>query len=637
MRLPGRVVVALLLGAIAGIGALPAMAAEPARNEALRSIARAEDERRIADGELLRLLAHHDAGVRARAALAVGRIQDSTTVTALTPLLADTSVAVRREAAFALGQIGHKSARTALTGLLGVSELELRQTALEALGKLGDKAATPRIVEALADSRPEIRGTAAVALWRLADSTAVDALINHMGDPDPSVRWRVDWALEKIVMPDRIVLRAALRLDDPDPLVRAQIARTIGRQKHPRGTAYLLGFINDATPNVVVNGLRALQQIGDTNCVACAEVLLRGLGHADPYVRVTAATVLAEPFAWTRADSMTRRRFADSLAAHLADPDAATRGASARALLMRTGVDAVAKTEPLLADSSTYTRVAVLEALRKLPASAEVARLLLPRLAPGTPLFERMTAADVAGERNEPGAVALLREGLADSSTLYASAAAGGLALANDSTSAGLLAKTYRARAGDAEPDARLSILDALRTLHRTALADSLERVAPARRAVPARFDSTFYALPAETGAVIHTNRGDIEWAFYAREAPQTVRNFVRLARTGYFDGRFVHRVVPNFVIQDGDPSGTGSGGPGYTIRCEYNALHYEAGMVGMALSGKDTGGSQWFITHTPQLHLDGRYTIFARVVRGMDVVPRIVQGDRIERIEILP
>ena len=115
-----------------------------------------------------------------------------------------------------------------------------------------------------------------------------------------------------------------------------------------------------------------------------------------------------------------------------------------------------------------------------------------------------------------------------------------------------------------------------------------------------------------------------------------TVKNFVRLAERGYFDGLTVHRVVPNFVIQDGDPTGTGSGGPGYTIRCEYNHLRYESGMVGMALSGKDTGGSQWFITHSPQPHLNGRYTIFAHVVSGMDVVWRVVQGDRVTKVEIL-
>ena len=82
--------------------------------------------------------------------------------------------------------------------------------------------------------------------------------------------------------------------------------------------------------------------------------------------------------------------------------------------------------------------------------------------------------------------------------------------------------------------------------------------------------------------------------------------------------------------------SGTGSGGPGYTIRCEYNMLRYGPGMVGMALSGKDTGGSQWFITHSPQPHLDGRYTIFARVTKGMEVVHRVVQGDRVLKITIV-
>jgi cyclophilin family peptidyl-prolyl cis-trans isomerase len=114
------------------------------------------------------------------------------------------------------------------------------------------------------------------------------------------------------------------------------------------------------------------------------------------------------------------------------------------------------------------------------------------------------------------------------------------------------------------------------------------------------------------------------------------VRNFVTLAKAGYFDSLRVHRVVPDFVIQDGDPTGTGSGGPGYTIRCEYNQLRYESGMVGMALSGKDTGGSQWFVTLSPQPHLNGRYTIFARVTRGLDVARRITQGTQVYGVELL-
>src|SRR5882762_1681505 len=304
-------------------------------SEPLRAIAVAEDERRFSPEGLGAFLSHRDAAVRARAVLAVGRLQDSTSVPALKPLLADSSMEVRRQAVFALGQIGHRSARAALDPLVFATDPELRRLTLEALGKLGDRAATPRVVRGLDDHEPAVRAAAAVALWRLADSLAVDALIAHDDDPDPQVRWRVLWALEKVVAPDRIVLHAALHLDDPDPLVRAHAARTIGRQKHVRGTAYLLAALGDADVAVVVNALRALQLIGDSTCTACAPSLIRSLGHAHPYVRVTAATALGERFAWVRADSALQRRLADSLTAHLRDDDAATRGAAAKALLAR--------------------------------------------------------------------------------------------------------------------------------------------------------------------------------------------------------------------------------------------------------------------------------------------------------------
>ena len=128
-----------------------------------------------------------------------------------------------------------------------------------------------------------------------------------------------------------------------------------------------------------------------------------------------------------------------------------------------------------------------------------------------------------------------------------------------------------------------------------------------------------------------------MEWEFFTDDAPQTVKNFASLAQKGYFDSSAVHRVVPDFVIQDGDPTGTGSGGPGYTIRCEYNPLRYETGMVGMALSGKDTGGSQWFVTLSPQPHLNGRYTIFAKVTRGMAAAMRIAQGAKVYGVTLVP
>ena len=118
-------------------------------------------------------------------------------------------------------------------------------------------------------------------------------------------------------------------------------------------------------------------------------------------------------------------------------------------------------------------------------------------------------------------------------------------------------------------------------------------------------------------------------------DAPLTARNFAALARKGFFDHVAIHRVVPNFVVQDGDPRGDGEGGPGYTIRDEPNERPYLRGTVGMALDGADTGGSQFFITCFPQPHLDARYTAFGHVVAGMDVVDQLRQGDAIVRVRV--
>ena len=118
-----------------------------------------------------------------------------------------------------------------------------------------------------------------------------------------------------------------------------------------------------------------------------------------------------------------------------------------------------------------------------------------------------------------------------------------------------------------------------------------------------------------------------------AAEAPLTVHNFVALARRGYYRGTRFHRVVPGFVAQDGDPRGDGSGGPGYAIRDEHTRVRYARGVLGMALAGPNTGGSQYFLTLSPQPHLDGHYTVFARVVDGFVAMDALVQGDRILRV----
>ena len=133
--------------------------------------------------------------------------------------------------------------------------------------------------------------------------------------------------------------------------------------------------------------------------------------------------------------------------------------------------------------------------------------------------------------------------------------------------------------------------------------------------------------------AAIKTNRGTIELELYPQHAPKTVNNFVFLANQGFYDGVTFHRVISDFMIQGGDPTGTGAGGPGYKFEDEVrdNPLTHEKGVISMANAGPNTNGSQFFITHSPQPHLNGKHTVFGKVVAGQDIVDATDQGDTME------
>ena len=137
--------------------------------------------------------------------------------------------------------------------------------------------------------------------------------------------------------------------------------------------------------------------------------------------------------------------------------------------------------------------------------------------------------------------------------------------------------------------------------------------------------------------AKIETNRGDIELELYAEYAPKTVNNFVFLAREGFYDGVIFHRVINDFMIQGGDPMGTGTGGPGYKFEDEFegNPLRHESKVISMANAGPNTNGSQFFITHSPQPHLDGMHTVFGKVVEGQEIVDAIQQGDSMAKVTV--
>jgi peptidyl-prolyl cis-trans isomerase B (cyclophilin B) len=141
----------------------------------------------------------------------------------------------------------------------------------------------------------------------------------------------------------------------------------------------------------------------------------------------------------------------------------------------------------------------------------------------------------------------------------------------------------------------------------------------------------------AKKGYILMQNGEKIEFDLYPNEAPGTVANFEKLANEGFYNGVVFHRVIPGFVSQGGDPTGTGMGGPGYTIKCETegNPHTHEVGSLSMAHAGKDTGGSQFFIVHEPQPHLNGVHTVFGKVTSGMDTVLAMKNGDVMEKVEV--
>jgi peptidyl-prolyl cis-trans isomerase B (cyclophilin B) len=165
------------------------------------------------------------------------------------------------------------------------------------------------------------------------------------------------------------------------------------------------------------------------------------------------------------------------------------------------------------------------------------------------------------------------------------------------------------------------------------------------RTILSAAFALAMAALPAQSEEsmkdiriIVKTDKGDIEGVLYPAKAPVTVANFLNLAKRGYYDGLTFHRVIPDFMIQGGDPTGTGGGGPGYRFEdeCTPELKHDKAGIFSMANAGPGTNGSQFFITHVPTPWLDGKHTVFGHVSKGQDIVNAVTQGDKIKSIEIL-
>ena len=643
------------------------------------------DTRQLDTALVDRLLASQSPPLRAAAALAIGQIgaeQGARGTQRLRMLLRDADPDVAGKAAYALGLLRDLASITSLTGALRSSP-EVAREAAWSLGEIGapSRNAITTALRSTHDDGTTIQLLLASAKLRPAPLAEIRP---YFRATNPSVVWAAAYAVARQRAPaglrDLISLAAtgiarrsapktghgAAPYDDPQTgaaLIRAEIARALtkGASGDSLGTTalgLLTRLVSDADPRVRINAVRSLGTYG----APAKATIVRALHDGDANVRVAAAqslgTVLAptdSDFAalWTADTSVVFRSslLASATRAGLRPPQLESWAKSSnwhlRAAVAGAAGDtldrsfAVTRTSPLLADPDPRVREAAYGAI-----------------------------APPASMRMEDSVHAILVRGLQDPD-FYVRATV--LAALNDRPSAADLPAvlaSYRLASRDSANDARLAALQYVAALWKkdsisvgpdlraelarvNPPADPLERAAGkdlplwtswgAIRTTPrpaSWYENVVQSMvvPSLKGrrphATIRTARGPIELALFGEDAPITAWNFLTLARSGYYRNTHFHRVVPNFVAQDGDPRDDGNGGPGYAIRDEMNPHRYERGAVGMALSGPDTGGSQYFITHSPQPHLDGHYTVFGRVVRGYDVLDRIVQGDLISRVE---
>jgi cyclophilin family peptidyl-prolyl cis-trans isomerase len=318
------------------------------------------------------------------------------------------------------------------------------------------------------------------------------------------------------------------------------------------------------------------------------------------------------------------------------DPHWSVRAALATILGGLTADVALPRLTSMLNDADQRTLPLVLGALVTLKAPT-APQVLLDKLNADDPVV-RAAAATGLGVLKPPAGAAALADAykLWERDATYTARAAALAALAK--YGAATATPVLRSAFADKDWAVRVRAAMLLKELDPAAAADAEQQIRPAPTTLPPEtYEAARLVEPSvSTQMYIDTDRGSIQVELAVVDAPLTVESFITLARRGYFNGLAIHRVVPDFVVQDGDSRGDGEGGPGYTIRDELNDRPYLRGTVGMALDPwPDTGGSQWFITHSPQPHLDARYTVFGRVTSGMEIVDQIQQGDVVRSVRV--
>ena len=595
---------------------------------------------------LLRALEQPDSTVRVAAAFALGLLGDSAAVepliqrlTGLPPLDALTAL----EIVTALAKTGGKRSGDFFAGVLQgrtvLSQADPAPAIIQILlesWRLGADAPADALLPFTRDTLQSIRWSAVYSLGRLKAPGAGNQLVASLRDADPATRALAARALTREYAEAAKLAPAAVAgvltrgVDDNDPGVRINALRSLGTYRESALAAKIASRVDDPVPNVRVQAAATLGDLGGSRAIGVLVRVLQGRGTFALQREALLGLARSGPAEFARAVVSWRSR------RDWRDRATAAEGWAAAEL----------RTAPwFLEDRDGRVVAAGLQAWAA--AVSGLDQSLIPagrRLLSHPDAAVRSVAAEVVARATAvtdlPGLIGMYGRSLRDSFP--------------DASIAALKAMVAIRRVG---PEAR-SRVDAeflqqsrrpenylLRRWAEDNWPEASRQWGPAHPIATGRSAQDYRDLArqfivapdsvARPHVFIETEqRGLLEIELYGPEAPLTVANFLRLVDRRFFDGNRWHRVVPNFVVQDGDPRGDGFGGPGGAIRDEINRMRYDIKpMLGMALSGPDTGSSQWFITLSPQPHLDGTYTVFGRAVGNVGALNRITQGDVIRTV----
>ncbi len=661
------------------------------RAQKLELIMRFQDLRTIHDGKLISFLSDNDPLVRERAVFAFGSIQDTSVLHLLIRKLDDKELKVQKAAAFAIGQTGLKLSPKGRKNLedqiiwkkLGYTSVD--ELLIEELGKFGTYDALDQLMILYGTVHPRIfiNGLSmSVARFAIRGIYHIDAVkyLTRMIKPDLPLNWKVMYALMRVSSMKESYSEISYELNyisqlykHPDPLVRMNLAIILGRLQDERYCLEPLMRMAeyDTDWRVRVNALKAISNYNLKDNPGAVSVFKRAFYNDNMHIGLTALqsfgnlkidddgknAIITETFDWLRRMVENHERayrwqyqgeamvtlaklFKEKsldLIRNIKHNNKLLHPKTVQALGYTESKDAINDILKYFESQDPMVVISALEGMNRIVKNYsddkkiidDTYQLLIKSLESRNTAVVATTASILCDSiflRTETSDVLLNRLGR--------------LRTPDDTEAIDEIIQTL----GRLKDDKSVNILRRYLQQSERALAESAANallnitgkdyskdIQNYMQPVYVDFDFSYLKLlPDRPKVKIETIRGDIVLELYPDVAPFTVLSFLRLAEKGFYRGTVFHRIVPNFVIQGGDPDATGWGGPGYSIRSEFSQISFDTGYLGMASSGKDTEGSQFFITQSPQPHLDGRYTVFGKVIGGLDKVYNLQNDERV-------